>query len=265
MFQSTGDMASKGTGGGLLSANTHGPAKFISPGSMTVKVEGKGVHLLAEPMLNNCGPGGNPPNTGATMMGADHEDIEKSKVCPPHGPEKPVSGDHAQEIKDAEANVQDSKAALAQARKTQVDAEAAVTAPPTGARMSQLRQAAKQAAKAIPKAEHHLQMQERKLAALQWEKKVADDEHGKNIKLVCSRCGAAMGDLDVVAPRKAKEVKSSAGGFKANRAQFDRYKTLVEDAKLLGPDVTMKVAVPASEVAQVEADNPDLAGKVQGH
>ena len=71
-FESIGDMASKGTGGGLISANTHGPAKFITPGSMTVKIEGKNVHLLGEPMLNNWGPSGSPPNTGATMMGADH-------------------------------------------------------------------------------------------------------------------------------------------------------------------------------------------------
>jgi hypothetical protein len=68
-FESIGDIASKGTGGGLISANTHGPAKFISPGSMTVKIEGKNVHLLSDPMLNNCGPSGSPPNTGATMKG----------------------------------------------------------------------------------------------------------------------------------------------------------------------------------------------------
>lgn len=68
-FKSMGDMASKGTGGGLISANTHGPAKFITPGSLTVKIEGKSVHLLGEPMLNNCGPSGSPPNTGATMTG----------------------------------------------------------------------------------------------------------------------------------------------------------------------------------------------------
>jgi len=67
MFESMGDMASKGTGGGLISANTHGPAKFITPGSMNVKIEGKAVHLLGEPMLNNCGPSGSPPNTGAEM------------------------------------------------------------------------------------------------------------------------------------------------------------------------------------------------------
>jgi uncharacterized Zn-binding protein involved in type VI secretion len=69
MFESIGDIASKGTGGGLISANCHGPAKFISPGSFTVKIEGKNVHLLGEPMLNNCGPSGSPPNTGATMVG----------------------------------------------------------------------------------------------------------------------------------------------------------------------------------------------------
>jgi len=68
-FASKGDMPSKGTGGGLVSANTHGPAKFITPGSPTVEIEGKSVHLLAEPMLNNCGPTGNPTNTGATMTG----------------------------------------------------------------------------------------------------------------------------------------------------------------------------------------------------
>ena len=71
-FASQGDVASKGTGGGLVSSNTHGVTKFIMPGSFTVKIEGKGVHLLGEPMLNNCGPTGNPPNTGATMTGLVH-------------------------------------------------------------------------------------------------------------------------------------------------------------------------------------------------
>lgn len=75
-FESMGDIASKATGGGLISANTHGPAKFITPGSLTVKIEGKSVHLLGEPMLNNCGPSGSPPNTGATMMGVNQGDQE---------------------------------------------------------------------------------------------------------------------------------------------------------------------------------------------
>src|SRR5262245_29796919 len=74
-YESIGDMASKGTGGGLISANTHGPAKFITPGSLTVKIEGKSVHLLSEPMLNNCGASGSPPNTGATLVGLDQDEV----------------------------------------------------------------------------------------------------------------------------------------------------------------------------------------------
>lgn len=67
-FGSQGDMASKGTGGGLVSANTHGPTKFIGPGSLNVRIEGKNVQLLGDPMLNNCGPSGSPPNA-ATLAG----------------------------------------------------------------------------------------------------------------------------------------------------------------------------------------------------
>jgi len=33
-----------------------------------VKIEGKNVQLLSDPMLNNCGPSGNPPNS-ATLLG----------------------------------------------------------------------------------------------------------------------------------------------------------------------------------------------------
>jgi hypothetical protein len=67
-FGSTGDMASKGTGGGLLSSNTHGPTKFVAPGALDVKFEGKSVHLLGDAMINNCGPSGSPPNA-ATLAG----------------------------------------------------------------------------------------------------------------------------------------------------------------------------------------------------
>src|SRR5580658_3591335 len=67
-FNSMGDVASQGTGGGLISSNVQGPTKFIGPGSMDVKIEGKNVQLLGDPMLNNCGPGGSPANA-ATMGG----------------------------------------------------------------------------------------------------------------------------------------------------------------------------------------------------
>ena len=48
---------------------------------MTVKIEGKNVHLLGDSMLNNLGPSGSPPNTGATMMGADHADLSVESRC----------------------------------------------------------------------------------------------------------------------------------------------------------------------------------------
>jgi hypothetical protein len=72
-FNSMGDIASKALGGGLISMNTHGPTTFPTPGSLTVTIEGKNVHLLSEPMLNNSGPSGNPPNS-ATLTGVDQAD-----------------------------------------------------------------------------------------------------------------------------------------------------------------------------------------------
>ena len=67
-FESMGDVASKGTGGGLISANCEGITKFVGPGSMDTKIEGGNIQFLSDPMLNNCGPGGSPPNA-ATMLG----------------------------------------------------------------------------------------------------------------------------------------------------------------------------------------------------
>ena len=55
-FKSMGDVASQGTGGGLISSNVEGPTSFVGPGSMDVKIEGKNVQLLGDPMLNNGGP-----------------------------------------------------------------------------------------------------------------------------------------------------------------------------------------------------------------
>lgn len=86
-FNSIGDMASKGTGGGLISANTHGITKFVGPGSMDVKIEGKNVQLLSDPMLNNCAGGGSPPNS-ATLLGVVQDatnlivvESQKCKIC----------------------------------------------------------------------------------------------------------------------------------------------------------------------------------------
>ncbi|NTX10177.1 DUF4150 domain-containing protein [Myxococcus sp. CA056] len=67
-FGSMGDVASQGTGGGMVSSNVEGPTSFVGPGSMDVKIEGKNVQLLGDPMFNNCGPRGSPANS-ATLMG----------------------------------------------------------------------------------------------------------------------------------------------------------------------------------------------------
>jgi hypothetical protein len=67
-FNSMGDVASQGTGGGLVSSNVQGPTSFVGPGSMDVKIEGKNVQLLGDQMTNNGGPSGSPANA-ATMPG----------------------------------------------------------------------------------------------------------------------------------------------------------------------------------------------------
>src|SRR5262249_36578086 len=45
-FKSMGDVASQGTGGGIVSNNVEGPTSFVGPGSMDTKIEGKNVQLL---------------------------------------------------------------------------------------------------------------------------------------------------------------------------------------------------------------------------
>ena len=56
-------MASKGTGGGLISQTTHGKTEFVAPGSMNVQAEGKSIQQLGDMMTNN---GSNPSNGGMT-------------------------------------------------------------------------------------------------------------------------------------------------------------------------------------------------------
>lgn len=59
MSQPSPDVASKGTGGGIVSSSTQGKTEFVAPGSMNVKAEGKNIQLLGDAMTNN---GGSPTN-----------------------------------------------------------------------------------------------------------------------------------------------------------------------------------------------------------
>jgi uncharacterized Zn-binding protein involved in type VI secretion len=203
-FESIGDMASKGTGGGLISANTHGPTKFITPGSMTVKIEGKSVHLLGEPMLNNCGPSGSPPNTGATMAGEDQDDQKKAEKCthprtrrePPEniGNKKPEN-----QVKDMEAQLRKNiKRADKLSHKL---ANAAVT---------------KAASIAV-----ELQGLERDIRGQETELQIARDELAKGrlketrVRIICEDCGAELTELDIITSDDAgnpvaKECKAGA-------------------------------------------------------
>ncbi len=89
-FGSQGDMASKGTGGGIVSMNTHGPTKFVAPGSMDVKFEGKNVQHLGDQMSNNNGPSGSPPNA-ATLNGVNQMSGSGGDVPPVQNVECKVS------------------------------------------------------------------------------------------------------------------------------------------------------------------------------
>ena len=90
---SMGDVASQGTGGGIVSNNVEGPTSFVGPGSMDVQVEGKNVQLLTDPMLNNGGPSGTPANS-ATMGGL----LQAAKAKNPANLDTCGAGKHTEQI-----------------------------------------------------------------------------------------------------------------------------------------------------------------------
>lgn len=63
MSQPSPDVASQGTGGGIVSSKTQGKTEFVAPGSMDVKADGKNIQLLGDAMTNN---GGSPSNAATT-------------------------------------------------------------------------------------------------------------------------------------------------------------------------------------------------------
>ena len=85
-FGSMGDIASKATGGGVVSATTHGPTKFVGPGSFNVKIEGKNVQLLADPTLNSCGGPANTATMAGTIQGVTAGEGEEGTPPPNMSP-----------------------------------------------------------------------------------------------------------------------------------------------------------------------------------
>jgi hypothetical protein len=47
-FKSMGDVASQGTGGGLISSNVEGPTSFVGPGSLDVKIGIRSSNRVAD-------------------------------------------------------------------------------------------------------------------------------------------------------------------------------------------------------------------------
>lgn len=201
-FESIGDVASKGTGGGLISANTQGPAKFITPGSMTVKIEGKAVHLLGEPMLNNCGPSGTPPNTGATMSGASHDDNKMPK-CPPHKLEwdpltpKAEAERQAEQEKNKQGHKQKMNKFLYKAQQSLASGDVAGSN-----------------AHFATAAEAEGQMKD-----IEYEQKVAKETNAKwtGVKYKCTNGCNVKGEIDVITPNGTIKECKRAGTIPANQ------------------------------------------------
>lgn len=79
MSMPSGDVASQGTGGGILSSKVQGKTKFLAPGSFDVKFEGKNVQLLGDATGNN---GGSPVNaTASAVLQAAIGDAVAQALC----------------------------------------------------------------------------------------------------------------------------------------------------------------------------------------
>ncbi len=82
MSQPSPDVASQGTGGGIVSSKVQGKTEFVAPGSMTVKAEGKNIQLLGDAMTNN---GASPPNSG-TAQNVQAPSVKPMHECGDCGP-----------------------------------------------------------------------------------------------------------------------------------------------------------------------------------
>lgn len=246
-FCSIGDMASKGTGGGMVSANTHGPCKFIGPGSMDVKFEGKNVQLLSDPMTNNGGGSGSPANS-ATMVGlVQGVEVEFNLGdgdlnCPHPRMERsdPSKETRRRAKNDMKRTKAESKARSKLARAIKVDAQG--RAPLANRLLNQAEEA------------------QRRANGVAFEQQVASDTNAEqtSIDYYCPDCGM-QGEIDVVAQDgRVKECKQSA-----NAVDVTQFKKLSSAAAVLFPGAPVHVAVPSGAGRDVTPDIPQSS--VQEH
>lgn len=235
-FGSMGDMASKGTGGGLVSASTHGICKFIGPGSMDVKFEGGNVQQLSDPMTNNGAGSGSPANA-ATMMGAVQEPASKDGSClhenlrreKPLGVETRSTQELVQEL-DAEAD--------------RLDA------------LAQIKQSVAMAANGVERKKLLESAMDTKSGAAdkRWEAKVAQDTEAKevSVKIICADCGSLQGEYDVITKKGThKECKRS--GKAVSPRQFWKEVNFAKMPGIAPPNSVVHLAVPGDGVQRKKA------------
>lgn len=239
-FGSQGDIASKGTGGGLVSANTHGPTKFIGPGSLDVKLEGKSVHLLGEPMLNNCGGSGSPPNS-ATMMGLVQGVAVVYNLGPgdPNCPHPNMTRSDPDKDDKKRRQLEDKK--NSEATKAERLFRRAVKVE-QGGNDAVAGELLKQAVEAEGQSQR---------AA--FEQKVANDTQAKEVSVdyFCPDCGM-QGELDCITKDGTiKEAKISGKAVKA-----DQIAKHMSAAAVLFPGAPVHAAVPAGQAREVTSAIP---------
>ncbi|MCY0989474.1 DUF4150 domain-containing protein [Nannocystis sp. ILAH1] len=257
-FNSKGDIASKATGGGLFSANTHGATKFVAPGSLDVKFEGKNVHLLGDQMLNNWGP--STPNS-ATLAGVVQTSgtADAASSCPctrvRREPDLRTMGYYDKDT-PGDGDIRRAQAKLNKAKKKMIGLEK------KRARVSG------KAAKEVDKAIEDLRSD---LVGLEWEIAVAEDVGAKfaGVELYCEDCGRRLGEFDVITNQGiVKECKASWGAMKPDK--FITQMHLVEERGLLGPGMKMHYAIPKGERGPLERKfesigKDKMRGRIQEH
>lgn len=124
MSQPSGDVASQGTGGGIVSAKTQGKTEWVAPGSMDVKAEGKNIQLLGDAMSNN---GGSPANAATlkelqTAIGKKSAKALCDAVCAHYGQNtNPNDGSNRQQSARAEQDFVDSPGGAGWERQHSID------------------------------------------------------------------------------------------------------------------------------------------------
>jgi hypothetical protein len=257
-FGSTGDMASKGTGGGMVSASVHGRTTFAGPGSMSVKVEGKNVHLLGDPMLNN-GAGSGMPANSATLTGLNQKDqsVDEKEICPHTKTRREPPADFAIKKPENAVKAAESKVRKLEKRKAKLEQKKANVA---------------NSPVKVAEIDAELMGVEKNLAGFAFEAKVAREELEKgrlremNVRIVCCACGKDQTDFDIItSDEQGKPVmKECKSGGNFDEAQSINQTALIEE-HLPGGELHLTATAESLEKKGRALKKWDKPQKTQAH